>query len=589
MGEVSSRICSLIFESLEARGVDGESLLSGLSTTRAELTDPRRRVSWDAFTDLIDAAASHVGGAEGLAAVGADHIASPSFDFVKKIARLFLSSHDLYWMGAHWFGHAMFWNVDDRFEELPDGKLRETLWLLPGFRDSPAFFHLILGALRAAPRQLGQGDARVTMQLSPGRAVYDIQPPPSLTVWARGRRRLAALVGSRAVVEQLRAEQETLKLAYRQLRQAHAELWAVQEEQRAILSSLDRTPVLLLDREGRVLSVYGLDAGPPCGVEWTAGGPVEGRRLADLLPPESAEFVRRYVGYVLETERSYQVEHTLRTPLGEARFEVRFTPIRDRDGGVRAVLIVSRDVSEQRRLQEAVDRADRLASVGTLAAGVAHELNNPLGAILLSAEHALDVERRGGDPAEREECLRDILANTERCTHIVKGVLRFARSESSEKVPCDLNDIVRGTRDLTGQYVDEHLATLELDLDPSLPAILANPLEVEQVVVNLVRNAVEASGEKGHILVATRPGGLGVRLSVADSGPGMSDHDKQRVFDPVFTTRRDEGGTGLGLSVVHGIVTDHRGQVAVERSAAGGTEVVVDLPAADEKEAPPRA
>ena len=171
----------------------------------------------------------------------------------------------------------------------------------------------------------------------------------------------------------------------------------------------------------------------------------------------------------------------------------------------------------------------------------------------------------------------------------MKRVLRFAESESSEKVRCDLNGIVRATRDLIRQYLKERSSSVVLDLNKELPPVRANPIEIEQIIVNLVRNAVEASGDKAHIVIRTEWAGSSARMVICDSGPGLGDYEKQHIFDPFYTTRRGEGGTGLGLSVVHGIVTDHGGTICAQRGSGGGTEIVIELPTMEAARAPEKA
>jgi PAS domain S-box-containing protein len=576
VSEVSCRASALILEGLRSRKIPEAELVSGLPVTVAELRDTRKRIPWDVFVELLERTEALCGEPEALEEIAASVFDSPTFEYLRRIARLFVDSRDVFWMGSKWFGHSIFWSVDDRFETLPDGRLRETVTLRPGYRDSPAFFRLLLGAIRSAPRFVGQPDAVVTMELTPRQAVYEIEPPPARSWWARLPRRLANLVASRGAIEELRVEQEELKAGFRKLQEAHAELRRCEEEQRAILSSLDRTLVALLDRDGRILSMFGSDEvasryGLP-------NGPIEGYRLADLLPPESAALALALVRSSFDTGEVRRGEHDLRLPAGEFHFDVCFSPIAAASGGIRAVLAAIRDISERKELQLALEQADRLAAVGTLAAGIAHELNNPLSAIRLSAEHALALEAQPEATLDRKDCLGDILSNTERCSHIVKGVLRFARRESSEKEPCDLNAVVRSARDLTSRYLEARHATVTLDLGRNLPPIHANAVEIEQVAVNLLRNAVEAGREKVHVLVRTERLEGRLRLAVVDDGPGLGDYEMQHVFDPFYTTRQSNGGTGLGLSVVHGIVRDHGGTIGIRRGSGGGTEIAIELP-----------
>ena len=165
MSEVSGRACAFIVASLEERGVLDSSLVAGLPVTTAELRDAGTRVSWEVFAEILERADRILGGSEALAKFGEGHISSPVFDYLGKIARLFVSARDIHWMGARWFGHGLFWCVDAHFEDLVDGRIRQTLEIQPGYRDSTPFFYVLLGAIRAAPRHLGQPDSRVTMTL----------------------------------------------------------------------------------------------------------------------------------------------------------------------------------------------------------------------------------------------------------------------------------------------------------------------------------------------------------------------------------------------------------------------------------------
>ena len=227
-------------------------------------------------------------------------------------------------------------------------------------------------------------------------------------------------------------------------------------------------------------------------------------------------------------------------------------------------------VEERTRALEAshreLRRAERLASIGTLAAGVAHEINNPVGAIVISAEYALG----SGDGSDREAIWRSALeenrAQAQRCARIVKALLRFASGSTAEKSRQDLNAMVRSALSaMRGGLGRDDFERIETELAPDLIEVVADPLGIEQVVVNLVRNALEASSESaGVVRVATGCDGEGPCLCVEDDGPGISDGDLPRIFDPFFSTRDRAGGTGLGLSIVHGIVAEHGGSIDVE-------------------------
>ncbi|HEY4310303.1 MAG TPA: ATP-binding protein [Pirellulales bacterium] len=239
-------------------------------------------------------------------------------------------------------------------------------------------------------------------------------------------------------------------------------------------------------------------------------------------------------------------------------------------------------VDERTRQLEAslgqLRHAERLASVGTLAAGIAHEINNPVGMILLSAEQALMVTADTPQAGKVGELLRDIVANAKRCGRIVKNVLRFARQEPAERWPDDVNAVVQHAVELTKTYVARCGGELKTRLANPLSKVMLNPIELEQVFVNLICNALEAADKAPSISISSEQADGVVRVSVCDNGRGISRDDRSRIFDPFYTTRQADGGTGLGLSLAYGIVTDHGGTIRVDGIEAGGTRMVVELP-----------
>lgn len=225
--------------------------------------------------------------------------------------------------------------------------------------------------------------------------------------------------------------------------------------------------------------------------------------------------------------------------------------------------------------REQLRRADRLASVGTLAAGVAHQINNPVGAILLGAQYALG----SGDDPGREQIYREALEssadNAKRCGYIVQNLLRFARNDSTEKTLLDLNDITRESISGLGEVMNRFDLMLCEDRLP----IVASGIEIEQVIVNLAQNALESGQPASRAVdIHTELRGDLAILHVTDHGHGIKDDDRERIFDPFFTTRISEGGTGLGLSLVHEILQEHGGIVEVHSKLGEGTRFSISLP-----------
>lgn len=232
--------------------------------------------------------------------------------------------------------------------------------------------------------------------------------------------------------------------------------------------------------------------------------------------------------------------------------------------------------------RERLREQEHLSTIGTLAAGIAHQINNPIGGIVTVAQFALSTR---GD-AEREKVLDDalerILSEASRCGQITRNILKFARNEATAKWTNDLNRLVQAAAEAARGYVEERGGRLELALSEESLPIHGSPIDLEQVVVNLVRNAAEARAGGVSVRVQTaREGDLAV-LSVEDDGPGFDVPTRRRAFDPFFTSRLADGGSGLGLSIVHGIVKDHGGQVDIRDSELGGARLRVGLPRLDE-------
>jgi signal transduction histidine kinase/PAS domain-containing protein len=237
----------------------------------------------------------------------------------------------------------------------------------------------------------------------------------------------------------------------------------------------------------------------------------------------------------------------------------------------------AREAAALARSQEQLRRAERLASLGTFAAGIAHEVNNPLTNIALAAEYAQKTE----DASKRTSLLGNVIKNAQRCGRIVESVLSFARDETSQKWPNQINDVLRQSAELLRASVDSRRLEVVFELAEPSPRVECNPTELEQVFVNLMKNAVEASSEKCRICLRSERVGDKVRLSIADDGPGIAAEDRARIFDPFFSTRRNAGGTGLGLSITHRIMSSHGGTISVANDVQRGTRFDLELPALD--------
>ncbi len=243
-------------------------------------------------------------------------------------------------------------------------------------------------------------------------------------------------------------------------------------------------------------------------------------------------------------------------------------------------------VKMERKLQETqlqLLQSEKLASLGKLAAGVAHEINNPLGGILIFSKMLL--EDLPPDDSRREDLLR-ISDEASRCKEIVKGLLEFARQTSYKMEPTDLNRaLIQGIFLLENQALFHNIRIIK-ELDPNLPSIMANASQLNQVFMNIILNAAEAMEGQGTLTVTT---GLGaekntVLVEFIDTGCGIKEEHLTRIFDPFFTTKEVGKGTGLGLSMCYGIVEKHHGRIGVKSKEGEGSTFTIELPIRPETE-----
>ena len=247
------------------------------------------------------------------------------------------------------------------------------------------------------------------------------------------------------------------------------------------------------------------------------------------------------------------------------------------DEGLRAMAFVT-DITERKAMERAARQAERLSALGRLSAGIAHEVNNPIGIMTSRIELILMDAEANGLPAETIDDLRVVHRNAIRVATIAKNLLSFSREAPRERTPVDVNEVVRNVLLLvTAEFGRRNIGVVS-ELKCS-SRVLGHANALEQVVLNLVTNAAEAMWEGGEIRVVTWTAGDRVRLVVADTGRGIAANDLQHIFDPFFTTK--PSGTGLGLSVSYGIVEDHGGTIAVESLPGQGTTFTVTLPVAD--------
>ena len=231
--------------------------------------------------------------------------------------------------------------------------------------------------------------------------------------------------------------------------------------------------------------------------------------------------------------------------------------------------------AELKQMQAQMIQSEKMVAIGKLAAGVAHEINNPLTGVLTNS--SLMLEDLADDHPWRED-IQTIVNETLRCRKIVKGLLDFSRQTRPQRTLLDLNQVVEDTLALVRNQTVFRNTRIVYDLDPHLPTVLADADQMRQVVLNIVLNAAEAMVQGGELRVSSSPdiARKSVELRISDTGPGIPDDVRARIFEPFFTTKKT--GTGLGLAVAYGIIERHHGQIRIDTARGRGTTFTISVP-----------
>jgi len=283
--------------------------------------------------------------------------------------------------------------------------------------------------------------------------------------------------------------------------------------------------------------------------------------------------------------KSHTSDRKVILPSGEVIFwDNTANPIRNAVGEIVSCLEVGRNITERKQaeerekeLQKELLLSSRLASIGELAAGVAHQLNNPLTGILGFSQRIL----RKITDEEINQDLRKIYSEAERAAKIVQNLLTFARRREPKKENSDVNYIVQSALELRVYQLKTSNIEVITNLAPGLPEIMLDSHQIQEVFLNIILNAEQAMTEAnggGKLTIKTERNKRHVRSTFSDNGPGIPPEHLNSVFDPFFTTKGEKGGTGLGLSVCHGIITEHGGRIYAKSRPGKGTTFFVDLP-----------
>jgi PAS domain S-box-containing protein len=571
---VKGHLALQILDAMETVGVDRRELLAAVGLDEATVRDPRALVEWGRIAAMLELASRTLGGdPERLRLAGRALARAPSYVLVHRLARALVPLERIYDVGVRWGSPASMPHLRLRHEVVGERRLRFVGEIPEPHEPSAAMNHVFEGILVELPVIVGLPPATIVSSTVTPRSIdVVIELPPRPSRRERVGRALHSLLGGRGLIDVLEAQR-------RELQDALIEAQRSTAENRELL---DRLPdFVMVHRDGVLLWLNQANL-HALGYERT--DEIVGRRLMDLVEPESRPMIAA----------------RMRTPIGAnvpALSEIRLLT---REGrvvvteispaqtvtweGRPARLVVGRDVTERARLQQQLLVADRMASVGMLTAGVAHEVNNPLAYVLTNVELARRKLAPLGEPTrEAREMLDVALEGVDRIRAIARDVLALSRVDEAVG-PVDAGAVVESTLKLARRHVEDR-AVLELERHPT-PKIAGHVARLGQVVLNLVVNALQSMPERPReqnvLRVVVRPSEAGgARIEVTDNGVGIAPEHATRIFDPFFTTKAAGVGTGLGLPICQRVITEMGGTITFDSRVGQGTTFHVTLAAWD--------
>jgi signal transduction histidine kinase/ActR/RegA family two-component response regulator len=583
MSEVDCRAASPVLAAVADVGMPIDGLVDGLGFGLDDLALPSRRLRWDDYTVFLERASIALGGPDALSRIGSEHSEHPAASVVRAIASAFVSVGVVYTIGAKWWGPRFFSCTRGEQFELDDGRARQVVTILPGYRDSEAFFHLIRGVLVSTPRVLGLREAGVTMRVEPHRAEYDIVVPhPQVPWWRRASTRFRRHRAIATTLAELEIERLQLGEALGDAENAHRALLA-KTRRLELLNDVSQRLVHRTDVPGVVEAVLSL-----C----DEGRLVEG--LALELHPLDDEFpgLSQSCGRMLGAPDRLMTLRSATRELGELRVWCEASPALLDDleptiglaieSALRFESLAAKsrrlesEMSERIRAERGLHQAQRMEVVGQLAGGLAHDFNNALMAMSGHAELALAESQV---PEALRARVSGIVQEIDRSSRLIRQVLDFGRPVSAAPGRVDVAQSIAALQELLQQLAGESVQ-LEVFVGQEPAAVMLDDGQLEQILVNLVTNARDAMAHGGRITLRVSGGEDTVRIEVSDTGAGIAPELQPRVFEPFVTTK--PRGTGLGLATVQGVVRGADGSIELESEVGKGTTFSIRLPAAGE-------
>ena len=558
--ELSTRFVRDILRAALACGVPEEDALADASAAlRARLQKPGGRVGWGDVVRLLDRVGALLGSNARVEEFGRQTIAFTAPWALMHLVPHVVSPSRLLHIAFQFVGPAQIPHIRHTVETLAGGGMRLSLSLPSAYAGCETYFRMCVGGIRSIPTVIGYPPALVlTESIGPRGAVYEVTPPTSRTLASRVRRVFRALAGENALFEEMARQHEAMQEVFGALLRTQTELQQFME----------RIPdTLVVHREGVIVWANKalLDA-----IGYASLDELRGKRIVDFAHPVERDTVATRVTAPLDAVGAGT--YRIRSASGAFRTFETSLPQAVIFEGLPARMAIARDVTERDALREQLVFTDRMSQLGFLAAGVAHEINNPLAYSLTAIERAQRA-LASGRIEEAGVALAIASEGAGRVRAITSDLRMFSRGAAQRREGVDVSHVLRATVDLAGASIDAR-AKVVTCLGPT-PTVLADEARLGQVFMNLLLNALDALTEldpgsrRVEVRAFTDGAGRAV-VEVEDNGRGIPPELLPRIFEPFFTTKGPRAGSGLGLAICKHIVNELGGRIEVSSPPSKG-------------------
>lgn len=535
----------------------------------------QKYISWDELVDFINWISAKFPNID-WGQVGREGILTPHLELVRKLTRMALSVRFGYWFASKWFGPSQFSMINADVREIGLGQLEIALNLRKDLRPCPQLFQLIGESFALLPKDaFGLREAMIKYQIQDHRTVYLIDYPVHHTIWSKLGYTFKFIFNLRAVLRELARQQE-------QLNEQHFNILMERTEYKNLI---DQFPDGICIHRAGIVQYMNPRMAQYLGCRDSQQ--LLGSHVLDWTPEHMHDTIKARLAKLTENSKHMNPASEIGIVRQDTSEVVLYEVISMNTvfEGEPAVAVIFRDLSERKILQEQMMLQDRLRSLGQLAAGVGHEINNPLFYLLMKVE-SLIAEASQKKLVHEQKELAEIHQGLEKIQSIVKELKSFSRGQIDESpTQVDLKAILHSAVGMAKNQI-QHRAQLKVSLPDDLPYVDGNESRLGQVFLNLLINAAQAidpgSADKNEISVeAIANSKSQVIVKIRDTGRGIPPEVRQNLFKPFYTTKPIGEGTGLGLSISQSILSRYGGQISFETQVGKGTVFQVSLPASE--------